>query len=299
LAKRITKLADLPAWFDTNLYKAAAQLGGHGWREQLEVRRRCAFFVRYSNVPEETTSKIFGYRPSDLIAAVRKSPIFPYFESDFHKKFCAIAGINASADQDALRFPPGIDPISPHDVGHLMLGMEPERQEEFLSWLDIQREFLNDENRERPPPEYPDWYLEPFQESKLNPIKILGFLPKRLLRKGFDLYLDKLEAPEDSKCSQALRANTYSEWFNCGLLQYLDLAVWMMETDKAISNKVLAAAIFPGQIAKGEENIRKTTKKHASVILEDHGTECSALFRKLSAYAALEHYQESEINKPE
>ena len=83
------------------------------------------------------------------------------------------------------------------------------------------------------------------------------------------------------------------EWCNCGLLQYLDLSIWSIEEDRSITNKALAHGIFPNNYDKGEENIRTTTKKHASNIL-DEGIESAVFMSRLRAYAALEEYQKEK-----
>jgi hypothetical protein len=59
----------------------------------------------------------------------------------------------------------------------------------------------------------------------------------------------------------------FGKWIKFGVLPYLDLKIWELESGKTIINRVMADAIFPlGE--GGEEAVRKTTAKLADELLE-------------------------------
>lgn len=298
MGKRITSAANLPDWFDTTNYEKALRLDARGWLEQLETRRMCHDMVWHSDTPEDLqVSVIYGFKPNDFLTAVRATPIFPYEGSQYQKSIRKNLGYEETPQVSVPAAPPGISGITAYDVGSIMLDMEPERQKEFLRWLEIKRaRFSSLKNREQPRPQYPDWFFEPLETWRFSPVHISAAFPDQILRQSFDLFVSRQrEKLEPLLIQKAKRSNTFLEWCNCGLLQYLDLAVWTIQEDTDITNKALVRGIFPNNVEKGEENIRTTTKKHASIIL-DGGIERGIFLDNLRAYAQLEDYLEEAEN---
>lgn len=291
---RITKVSELPDWFDTNKYSAAVHLDARGWYEQIVVRRHCHWMVWYSDSPGDIKieSDFYGFKPADFLLAVRSKPIFKFFGGRFHKSMAS--QVEDYDNVSSSKNPPGISAINAHDLESLILQLEPQRQEEFLNLLRIRREHFSSLDYERKPPAYPNWFFDSMETSGFKAIKIDPILPDKVLKDSFALYLSsKLQPSESFLKAKPKRSNMFLEWRNCGLLQYMDLAIWSIETDTSITNKVLAHGIFPKNYEKGEENIRTTTQRHAERILDD-GIEVSVFIRSLQAYAALEDYLASQ-----
>ena len=293
--KRITRAEDLPDWFDPGKYSGAIHLDARGWLEQLSARRVCYMAVWYLDEPHYLQeSDVYGFPPADLLAALRETPIFPYNGSRFDRSLKSRLGYDEMAKAEQPSTPPGIKRLTPSDIASSMLQMKPKRQKEFLRWLDIKRiRFSSNKNREKPPPEYPDWFFEPVPSRPYVQAVLDVSVPRKLLDRGFDLFVSKeRERIKDYLIQKDQRANTFLEWCNCGLLQYIDLMIWSIQEDTTITNKALAYGIFPNNYEKGEEDIRKTTQKHALNILDD-GIEVAVFMSRLRSYAALEDYLEN------
>ena len=294
MGKRITKGSQLPDWFDTYKYEAAINLDARGWYEQIYVRHMCYMMIWSSEIPESLKlmkDSFYGFKQTDFLRAVRAKPIYDFFGSEFLESITRqIAGPH-DTEEIKTTDPPGISGISPFDVGSLMLQLDQDRQKEFLHWLEVKRiTFSSLENSECPIPQFPDWFGKPLEGGGFVAVKIDPILPDKVLRESFDLYLaDKVTPSEPWFKSKPKRSNMFVEWCNCGLLQYVDLMLWSMETKTQITNKALATGIFPNNFEKGEENVRTTTKKHAKRLLKDD-IETSLFMHTLAAYAQLEDY---------
>ena len=126
--------------------------------------------VWYSEIPEDLQeSVIYGFKPNDFLTAVRANPIFPYEGSQYQKSIRKNLGYEETPQVSVPVAPPGISGISAYDVGSIMLDMEPDRQKEFLRWLEVKRvRFSSSRNREKPRPQYPDWFFEPLETRRFS-----------------------------------------------------------------------------------------------------------------------------------
>lgn len=289
MGKRITHAADLPEWFDTTKYGKALQLDARGWYEQLTVINLC-YEITEELLELTDPDDFYGFIPVEFLSAVRGSPIFSYYSSRFEQPI-------DHPIQYQLEYPPGILGITAYDIGSIILEWEPKRQKEFLDWLEFKRvQHSSPKNHKLPRSRVP-WLFKPLKGRYITPIEITPELPDQVLRQSFELFVSQQREKFDS-CflDKDKRANTFLEWYNCGLLQYLDLAIWSIQENTSITNKALARGIFPRNYDKGEENIRTTTKKHASTILGG-GTKSGVSMRTLWAYARLEDFLESQESK--
>lgn len=74
------------------------------------------------------------------------------------------------------------------------------------------------------------------------------------IRQGFDAWLKAVRADQQTKAKRQKPSHT--NWARYGLLPYLDLLIWAMETDTHIPDRVLSAAI--SDYDAGEGNVRNT-----------------------------------------
>lgn len=74
------------------------------------------------------------------------------------------------------------------------------------------------------------------------------------IKQGFDTWLKEVRANQQTKAKRQKPSHT--NWARYGLLPYLDLLIWAMETDTHIPDRVMSAAI--SQYDAGEANLRKT-----------------------------------------
>lgn len=113
-------------------------------------------------------------------------------------------------------------------------------------------------------------------------------LPDSILIDSFRQWLKS--ARFDTKTTAAAkryRKPDFDSWVRLGILPFLDLTIWAIETGVSIPNRVMADAIFhPGE--GGEEVVRKTTEPTALKLVDERDSEGMAPLDALCAQAALE-----------
>ena len=288
MSSRITTPAGLPEWFDTTKYVDAILLDARGWYEQIVTRRQCYSMVWHARIEDDDLDddSIYGVKPSELLNAVRSNPIFDFFGSEFHEAINSKLAKWTLDQPDHDIGPPGVRGITALDVANLIRELSVDERSEFLQWLEAR---LDEDPHGFHSIKYsetdPEWITKPLGGLTSHPVTVSSYLPDKLLRESFDLYLKhniprldhsffKSKSDPSYLKGKPKRSNMHLEWCNCGLLQYMDLQTWSLETDTAITNKALASGIFPNNFEKGEENIRTTTKNHSEHIL-DEGVEVS------------------------
>ncbi len=299
MSKRITHADELPSWFNTGKYEGAIHLDARGWLKQLQFRQLCRDLVSDSAPEELENREPYGFKLVEFLSAIRTNPIFSADDSRFEQLiYDGIGDENYPIGQRA--YPPGIFGITAYDIGDIILEWDSERQKEFMHWLEFRR--AHDTNPGKNYPRRPkiQWVFQPLETDNIKPIRVAAMYPDHVLRQSFELFVSKeREKIDPSFLVKAKRSNMYLEWCNCGLLQYLDLKIWSIQKNTSITNKALAWGIFPKNYEKGEENIRTTTKKHATMILNS-GIKSTMSMSMLWAYARLEDFLEShEPNKNE
>lgn len=282
---RITRAVDLPEWFDTEKYASAVRLDARGWEEQLEIRSFCHEQIWQQSLNEDidlaATTDYLGFRLDELLAAIRETPIYPFYTSAFHDGYSGKFGKLPHRPKRSIA--PGLSALTPANLADLVSTLPTEKQRKLIQILSSS---LN--GVPSPSDSESDWLSEPIKACVSNTIEVNRYLPNKLLLQSFEHYLMSSGEELDSFKGRPIRSNTFSEWCNCGLLQYIDLVTWSLEAATAITNKAHATGIFPNSPEKGEENIRTTTEKHATSILHDN-----VVMHTLRAYAHWEEISES------
>lgn len=86
------------------------------------------------------------------------------------------------------------------------------------------------------------------------------------LKKAFSMWLK--EARASQKNTRSRRSSPlYDRWARYGLLPYLDLRIWEMETKSHIPDRIMSAAI--SRYDAGESNLRKTVAPLADSLMRD------------------------------
>lgn len=295
MGKRITRTDDLPEWFESSKYDDATRLDARGWHEQLNIRRLCHEMLEESegDDDEEGLLDFYGCEPADFLSAVRASPIFTYRGSKFERCVEESMGSDHPIRYQSA-YPPGIFGITPIDILTIILEWEPKLREEFLDWLQSDNALSPSQTRKYPPRPTRNWVFKPLTSRYITPIQINPNFPDKVLQKSLSLFISRQREVEGSESPlKDKRSNTFMEWCDCGLLQYLDLKIWSFQEKTNITNKALAQGIFPNNYEKGEENIRTTTKKHAAMILSPR-TNSAISMAVLLADARLEHFLVSQ-----
>lgn len=94
--------------------------------------------------------------------------------------------------------------------------------------------------------------------------------PDKILIENFKQYLAARRAESKTEnLSKTNRQQDYYDWVRFGVLPYLDLKLWELETGNKIPLRVIADAIYPiGE--GGEETVRKTTAPLATSLIHNN-----------------------------
>ena len=94
-------------------------------------------------------------------------------------------------------------------------------------------------------------------------------MPDKILIQQFEDYLKHVRQKYPFvKEGNKYKYPEYQKWVDYSVLPYLDLKLWAEEEGCSIPYRVMADAIFPDG-DKGEEMVRKTTKKIADMLIND------------------------------
>ena len=146
-----------------------------------------------------------------------------------------------------------------------------------------------------PPPEAdpPDWLEKPLVDLVKSPssnqiLYVDLTLPDRILLEEFEQLLqsERVIKVRDNLEKANKHKPDFSKWIRFGVLPYIDLRMWEIETGLNIPNRVMANAIFP-EGEGGEEVVRKTTRRLANNLLSP---------QNLSVLAALSAQEIAEKN---
>lgn len=103
--------------------------------------------------------------------------------------------------------------------------------------------------------------------------------PDSVLMEGFEVWLAEARAARGIDRDRRFHRPNFGNWVRYGLLPYLDLLIWSMETDTEITWDVMAAVCRPHAVGGGEP-MRKTVGLLAGNLMRD--------LSELKALAALE-----------
>jgi Family of unknown function (DUF6387) len=104
----------------------------------------------------------------------------------------------------------------------------------------------------------------------MDPVIVDLNYPDKILLETFKQYLATRRAESKTEhLSKPLREQDFYDWCRFGVLPYLNLRLWEMETGNKIPLRVLADAIYPSGEG-GEETVRKTTAPLAKSLIDYH-----------------------------
>jgi hypothetical protein len=255
---KIDRVKDLPEWFDLELYRGTESFGAAEWHAQLHHRK--LLLTCNPKFPfeweEDGTGEIDTNmeRWKDIMGRVapklRSAPLL-----------CAAP--------ERAQWQTGLKPVVAMTVGDL-------RHIVHLGTFAAAR---------RGEPGLADHITTPLHTDLPDAIekRLIGhrpvfpaFAPRSallvnlsasdsVLKKSFAAWLkeERTSQPERGKRSRP----TYDRWARYGLLPYIDLTMWAIETDSHIPDRVMSAAI--SHYDAGEANLRKTTAPLAVALMRN------------------------------
>ncbi len=297
----IRSIAGLPDWFKIENYEDTNRLNIQDWCKLISERIDCIRMLKVFPTINLATGLNFIEEFPELISAIemmRKNPLekpeqgpprkrnkhhspfeFPTIRTmSYNDLFKAIAAAHENCEKSTS------DIIRAFDIakkyGALPVDIE------GIDWWEL---------HEKPITEHRVAY-------SLIPITVNLSLSKDIIIEAFSMWLDKalVGAPtEKIKTTPKKRPNhkrfteqDFNKWHNYGLIPYLDLHIWQLETGKKIRKKVIARVISSHAKEIDESTVVTTISKYVSGFL--NGTS----LRKLTAQAEHEKAQVATDSTP-
>ncbi len=279
MTSRIKNISELPKWFHLDKYKAAKKLNAAGWYEQFTIRGK---LMEWFNT--EVESKFQDMLKTELAEAltlIRETPIFD-IQGAGRGKLSGILSFPCAEDicKDHNNIP-AVHPMSLEEFDYVRRGIDPKRIEYVARWAD---QFEADPINLFHVYKHESWIKRPLNHSATEAAKDengFGFrgmdsvivdlnFPDKILIENFKQYLAARRAESKTEhLSKPNRQQDYYDWVRFGVLPYLDLKFWELETGNKIPLRIIADAIYPiGE--GGEETVRKTTVPLANSLIQNN-----------------------------
>lgn len=276
-SNEIRKRDKLPDWFSLEKYQFASGLNVAAWYEQLYSRKTLISMVNKNFNNGALLSHI-----QEILKMVRDNPFIDVAANDLYQIYLD-GGALHEIKTGNITYSPGVHFSTVRDHYLVEMGIEVEKRNYARAFFkQIENGFLDKPLKYK----YQDWINEPvdsLQGHYTKNLRVNLAIPDSVLIEQFKSLLQKQRrslASVGCTLDSKHRPN-FSAWCKFGLLPYIDLKTWEIETGKNIPNRVMADAIFPTGEG-GDDVVRKTTAKHAEETLDN------AFLEKLAALAAQE-----------
>ena len=265
--KRVRRASDLPEWFRLDNYARAGTLDAAGWYEQLFVRRHLLSMIDYDQRhPSHADGTKLHASTLRRLQRVRAMPIVDITNDDVIYDR-TLYELKARVPSYSLGV--RLATVSDH---YLTEGkIEPEKRTYARNYF---AQTFSDVPSTLPLKyKRPDWIDEPIDWIANDTgygvsVRVNLVLPDKVLAEQFKRLLNELRRPWQRagiEIENRQKPN-FAGWQRFGVLPYLDLRIWEMETGVKIPKRVMADAIFPPGEG-GEEVVRKTTTKLAEELV--------------------------------
>ena len=270
---KFTSIEELPQWFNLKNYSSVSQFGAVEWFRQLTQRNFLINALKISKDETDILHKEYGaafYREIENMRgiAVEDTDIPNFFGPHGYAQFLA----------DEQR---GVIPLTfRHLEEHANYTDRYGPKKWFAAMSKITSQTVHTSETVDPP-----LFLNNFlrTDETFAALRVDMRLPKAKLRAAFEDWLSKKNAPTEQSPEEILYYKpNFKDLTRYGLLPYLDLLIWQMETGASISNPVMALAVTRHRTA---EHLETTTIIWAEklmggglgALLEQAATEAAAL----------------------
>lgn len=267
--KKVDRVKDLPKWFDLSNYKRASEFTAAQWYEQLE--RRSQFFPGSNEPPHDEVSWAVFFGSLESIRAeplafrrgrqgfvpaspVRSLSLIDLMMQSFRDEIALNEGKCTSASVERWRA------LGDPHIG-LVDGVR-------LSRTPLEVNFYK-------PTSLP-----------IPMIQVDLAATDAALKKAFDIWLKQARNAGPKTDKKPIKP-LYNRWSKYGLLPYLDLLIWSMETGISIPDRIYSAATAANDYDMGESSFRKTVVPLAAALMQD--------LTELQALAAVEESSREEL----
>lgn len=265
---KIDRVKDLPEWFDLEKYRGSESFGATEWYFHLETRRGIHFFFNFMKNHLKQNISIFldtpvqskGYAtvsPRTELEALRDRPLnleggkgllWQHWPDDLEKvnvlkdlTFCDLF-IQKFSDQEGRE----LGDLKARRWNALLLTTSSDIPEEIY--------------------ELPIGVMAGTCSNVAKPILVDLGASDRALKQAFSDWL-KIARRESEYLRPKRPMPPFNRWSRYGLLPYIDLLIWSIETGNNIPDRVMSEAI--SHYDPGESNMRKRTATLAVELMRD------------------------------
>lgn len=287
MTKRISHVSNLPEWFDLAKYEIAGSLDAIGWYEQLIIRRELirvlfrgtrieSIFPGYPAISKHEAKKL-----TTLIHIVPILNISVEDIQNIFSKHSALYELKTHNPQYSF----GVRQTTVYEHYATERFIEKEKRNYARNFFS---QLYEEDNKSEIQFKNEDWIDEPIDaivedfRYDIN-IRVNTLLPDKILIEQFERLLSNVRVAQmhSELKGDNVRKPDFSKWILYGVLPYLDLKIWKLETGKKLTKQEIAYAISPyGD--RGEDLFRKTTEETAEILISVKYLET------LAAYAASE-----------
>ncbi|WP_411960143.1 DUF6387 family protein [Pseudomonas mandelii] len=267
---KIDRVKDLPSWFDLENYSQAESFGEKEWFEQLAYRKW--LLMNNPEYPDRQTITrpiveeiIYKDESGEIVTdgallfsgevALDSAKAMTDWRKWVRKAASALRDSPFAVEQLDHEFIMKAQPVASMTIGDLqgvlVQGAMAARGSATSSLLeDYIGTFKSEEVRREAV------YHRPFAMESITRAAVMVNLGTTdgEIRQGLDAWLKAVRADQQTKAKRQKPSHT--NWARYGLLPYLDLLIWAMETDTHIPDRVMSAAI--SDYDAGEGNLRTT-----------------------------------------
>lgn len=254
---KISSTKDLPEWFYLERYRAAEDFTAEHWLEQLD--RRISLFPAAHDTSDKSLQQakdeIWWAIVSGQLTAVRDHPVKCQYARQgdlvpvMPVRAVSYFDLAMQAHHDEMAKREGICSAEKADRWNIIAGNGRPTQS-TIKGLSMPIEI--------------GFYMPGVLPQPVVKVD-LGATDATLIE-AFSTWLKEARSTQPVDARKP-KNQLYKNWARYGILPYLDLLIWGMETDTQIIEGVYAAAIFPGQ-EDGKDRL-KTTKKWAKSLMSD------------------------------
>ena len=284
---KIESVRDLPAWFDIEKYKGCNLFGATEWFERLAYRktlllgnpeypdRKIVMLPTFKEVDNKNENGEFidagALMLSDPVAMSHSEAMSQWrskIGKDIHRLRAEPLEVEPWLSEALIDTPPTVANMTIADLRDVLrVG---ELNARFTNTPSLQ-DYIEDADFNNLPEsaKFKEVHLHHFALERSTRTAILVALDASNadIKRAFSAWLDEARA----KQAAAIKRNKphYDRWENYGLLPYIDLHIWEMETENSIPDRVLSSALIRNWHDKGEGHIRKTLAPLAKDLMRD------------------------------
>jgi hypothetical protein len=261
---KIDRIEDLPDWFSIDYYSSSHTFGAIDWYQHLKQRASLIYILQKSR---DETDFLAGEYGSKFARCVNFTRGLSTEDAEIQE----LIGIDGM-DQRLTVEQCGVAPLTfRHLYEHAssVPGYELEPEKWFTDMCNSMSEIPTSSDAPDPPLLLRNWASVTGTEYAL--LRVNRELPIKITGESFIVRLSEMQAaiPRHKK-QKRYHAPRFQSWARDGLLPYLDLMIWEMETGIKIPDRVMAVAVRPRSDI-GEGNLRKTTIPLAKRLMADGG----------------------------